>query len=256
MQRWIISANGHIYNHAAAFARFGYIDWKQRAKYAVGDEVYIYCTKPYQRIMYKTVVEFESLPFERCTDDRDFWYDTTIYENGRSGRYARLKLIAQADDDNLSLEFLCKNGLNAAPQGPVKVSEELSRYLDRFLNDYQPGEIFSLDLPEACYEGVKYQIAVNRYERSSVARRKCIEAHGARCSVCGLDFEERYGDLGKGFIHIHHIVPLSSIGQSYKVDYAKDLIPVCPNCHYMLHRGQNGKVLTVEELKKIMKRKE
>lgn len=39
MQKWIISANGKMYNHAEAFAKFGYIDWTQKANYSIGDEV-------------------------------------------------------------------------------------------------------------------------------------------------------------------------------------------------------------------------
>ena len=54
---WMISANGKIYDHAKAFAKWGYIDWRQHAKYNVGDIVYIYCTKPYQKVMYKTKVK-------------------------------------------------------------------------------------------------------------------------------------------------------------------------------------------------------
>jgi 5-methylcytosine-specific restriction protein A len=68
--------------------------------------------------------------------------------------------------------------------------------------------------------------------------------------VCGLDFEERYGKLGKGFIHVHHIVEISKIGKKYKVDPKKDLRPVCPNCHAMLHR--NFKVMSIDGLKAIL----
>ena len=67
-----------------------------------------------------------------------------------------------------------------------------------------------------------------------------------------LDFEEKYGIVGKDFIHVHHIVPLNTIGEEYLVDYEKDLMPVCPNCHAMLHRKVNGKELTVEELKELL----
>jgi 5-methylcytosine-specific restriction protein A len=42
--------------------------------------------------------------------------------------------------------------------------------------------------------------------------------------------------LGAGFIQVHHTVPLSSIGTEYVIDPIRDLIPVCPNCHAMLHR--------------------
>ena len=63
-----------------------------------------------------------------------------------------------------------------------------------------------------------------------------------------------YGELGKDFIHVHHIVPLNTIGEEYKVDYKNDLIPVCPNCHAMLHRKLNNKYYSIEELKSIVKR--
>lgn len=68
-----------------------------------------------------------------------------------------------------------------------------------------------------------------------------------------MDFKKTYGELGNGFIHVHHIVPLSNIGKDYQVDYEKDLIPVCPNCHAMLHKGLKGKVLTIDELKEIIR---
>ncbi len=85
-------------------------------------------------------------------------------------------------------------------------------------------------------EGERQRSLVNKYERDERNRKLCIEAKGCRCAICGFDFEESYGELGKGFIHVHHIVPVSKIGPNYIIDPVKDLIPVCPNCHAMLHR--------------------
>lgn len=90
----------------------------------------------------------------------------------------------------------------------------------------------NLGLPEGAVCNVK----VNRYERNPVNRKVCIDFFGTLCSVCGIDFSSLYGDLGKGFIHVHHIVPVSKIGPDYLVDPLKDLVSVCPNCHSMLHR--------------------
>ena len=75
---------------------------------------------------------------------------------------------------------------------------------------------------------------------------------GCQCTVCGLNFEKKYGEIGKDFIHVHHIVPLNQIGKEYVVDFKNDLIPVCPNCHAMLHRELNGNAITVDDLKQIM----
>lgn len=62
-----------------------------------------------------------------------------------------------------------------------------------------------------------------------------------------------YGEVGKGFIHVHHIVPLHELGGTYKVDYKKDLVPVCPNCHAMLHKKSNNTFLSIEKLKEVYK---
>ncbi len=89
------------------------------------------------------------------------------------------------------------------------------------------------------YEGSVTTVKVNRYERNQEARRKCIEIHGCQCKICGFDFEKTYGEAGKGLIHVHHVVPISSIKEQYQIDYEKDLIPVCPNCHAMIHRKKD-----------------
>lgn len=90
-------------------------------------------------------------------------------------------------------------------------------------------------------EGAKKQIIVNAYERNREAREKCIEYykklnHGIiKCEICGFDFSEVYGEEFGDKIHIHHIKELSEIGKEYKVDPIHDLLPVCPNCHMILH---------------------
>ncbi|MDZ4262526.1 MAG: winged helix-turn-helix domain-containing protein [Pseudomonadota bacterium] len=85
-------------------------------------------------------------------------------------------------------------------------------------------------------EGVKKNVSVNTYERNSEARQKCIDHYGYSCTVCGLSFVEKYGERGRNFIHVHHIVPISSIGEEYVVNPINDLRPVCPNCHAVIHR--------------------
>ena len=122
------------------------------------------------------------------------------------------------------------------------------RAYHEFLNHESATLYTSTDELTKCVEGTRVQIQVNRYERDSKARNACIKHHGAVCRACGLDFEKRYGDIGKGFIHIHHITPISEVGKSYKVDPKKDLVPVCPNCHAMLHSKKPP--LTVDQLKR------
>lgn len=86
-------------------------------------------------------------------------------------------------------------------------------------------------------EGAVQQVLVNRYERNPAARAACIAQQGALCSVCGFDFAKVYGSMGSGFIHVHHLRSIASLPADYQIDSAVDLIPVCPNCHAMLHRA-------------------
>lgn len=87
-------------------------------------------------------------------------------------------------------------------------------------------------------EGSAHSILVNAYERNSAARKKCLEHYGTNCFVCGFDFEKAYGEIGKNYIHVHHLKSLSQIRKQYKINPIKDLRPVCPNCHAMIHRYQ------------------
>lgn len=107
-----------------------------------------------------------------------------------------------------------------------------------------------LQTTEGMVEGAAQTTVVNAYERNSQARRACIEYYGASCSICEFDFGEFYGSHAKGYIHVHHIVPLSDIRGEYTVDPIKDLRPVCPNCHAMLHLS--GSCRTIEELRSLV----
>jgi predicted HNH restriction endonuclease len=103
---------------------------------------------------------------------------------------------------------------------------------------------------EETFEGTQATIYVNRYERDPKARRACISVYGPICAVCGFDFGKTYGDIGIGFIHVHHLHPLSAVGKKHKVNPRLDLRPVCPNCHEMLHR--RSPPFSIEELRSLM----
>lgn len=106
--------------------------------------------------------------------------------------------------------------------------------------------LFEVGLPE----GAVMRVEVNRYERNRMNRATCIAHHGTNCMVCGLDFSAAYGKLGEGFIEVHHKTPVSQMGNAYRVNPKEDLVPVCPNCHAMLHR--RNPPLSIEELKAQM----
>lgn len=255
---WIISANSDMYDHSSSFEHYGFIDWRQGStKYNIGDTVYIYCTRPLMMIQYKCNVEKIDLEFNQIRDDKEYWINIDEYQKSLTGRFIRLRLIEQISNDFMKLDKLQQNGLKSAPQGPIKIKDDnLLKYIERYFTDKYQIDFFPdiLNEDEAHYEGAKKSVLVNKYERSSKARENAVKFHGLRCKVCEINFEDKYGLIGKDFIHIHHLVPINEIGKNYKIDYQKDLIPVCPNCHSMLHRKIDGKELTVDELKRMIKK--
>lgn len=151
------------------------------------------------------------------------------------------------------------------------------RYLREVVtNRYQGSDIFEYDnpfvwlknndkvdctIPEELNENIKYTegtsktIVVNAYERNAKAKKACIECYGNdyKCQICGFKFADKYGAEFKNKIHVHHIKPISEIGKEYKIDPKKDLLPVCPNCHMILHSKGNGQTYSVEEVKTMLK---
>jgi 5-methylcytosine-specific restriction protein A len=147
--------------------------------------------------------------------------------------------------------------------GPAKIGDFVPTLSNKSLkhvagNWYASDDVISVAIPEEIEsperytEGASKLIAVNTYERSAEARAQCIAHHGYTCAACEFDFEKVYGDIGQHFIHVHHIVPLSDIRKQYTCDPIHDLIPVCPNCHAIIHRTQPP--LTIDELKNHLKR--
>lgn len=100
------------------------------------------------------------------------------------------------------------------------------------------------------HEGAVRQALWSTYERDPKARKLCIVRHGVSCAVCGFSFGDFYGEVGAGYIEVHQLTPLSEVGGEHEVDPVEDIIPICPNCHAMVHRKKPP--YTVEELKKVM----
>lgn len=85
-------------------------------------------------------------------------------------------------------------------------------------------------------------------------RERCVKRYGARCIICGFDFEKTYGEVGRDIIHVHYLKPLSEIGETYRVDLIKDLRPVCPNCHLIIHT--RNPAYSIDEVKLMIKNPE
>ena len=99
-------------------------------------------------------------------------------------------------------------------------------------------------------EGTRYTVSAVGVERNARARQACLAHHGAKCTACGMVFGETYGEIGQGFMHVHHLEPLGDSSGSREVDPVRDLIPLCPNCHAMVHRAKPP--LTMPQLRKAL----
>ena len=98
-------------------------------------------------------------------------------------------------------------------------------------------EEFGITTPTSIIETRKYAYH-RRIERNPTAARQAKKLHGTRCQACSLDFAERYGDLGKGFIEAHHLRPIASLEEGIPITYevGAEFAVLCSNCHRMIHR--------------------
>jgi 5-methylcytosine-specific restriction enzyme A len=100
-------------------------------------------------------------------------------------------------------------------------------------------------------EGAAVQILINRYERDPAARERCVTHYGTDCVACGLSLADQYGPEVYGLIHVHHLTPLASVGKRAVIDPVRDLRPVCPNCHAVIHSTTPPR--TIDEVKKMVR---
>ncbi|MFC7061007.1 HNH endonuclease [Halobacillus seohaensis] len=246
---WLVPANPNDYDVESAFSYYDTIDWKRSYNYENGDILFIYVSGNIQKVRYKVevlegVVETGDIPY-----DKKFWNDNEKYEKSKEYNHTRIRLIDEADTSELSLAKLRNYGLKGNIQGSMKLAGELRDYIMSFFEHDLTEGYFPEEVPHTLEEGKRKKINVNVYERNPIARKQCMDYYGCQCQVCDVNFQDSYGEVGKDFIHVHHIIPLHDIQQDYIVNPKKDLIPVCPNCHAMLHRKENGVYLSVEQLR-------
>ncbi|MEA2099621.1 MAG: HNH endonuclease [Campylobacterota bacterium] len=129
------------------------------------------------------------------------------------------------------------------------------------INRNKPQEIEIFDENLLIYEGMENITSSKKYKRSKLLRDKAIkhftdENGRIKCKVCDFDFEEFYGEHGKAYIEIHHQKPVFQFdGDDMKqtiTQALKNLIPVCANCHRMIHRSRENS-LSCDDMKKIVK---
>ena len=232
MTEWLAFANDvETFDVIGCFDNHTECHWRKYS-FSKGDIVYLY-VKSMERVLYKTVVAEDYVPADNWDDDK-YW----INPNENRGKDSRvlLRLIDESHGDKLMLHCLQENGLKTTKSltRPNKNPSSLLEYIGEQFSEYSEDDYWGEIAIAEDNSGSLKKVYVNRYERDPEERRKCIERYGNKyeCIVCGVNFERVYGRIGRGFIHVHHINPLAENGE----DISENLIPVCPNCHAMLHR--------------------
>jgi|GEM_PF-1754610 Predicted restriction endonuclease len=171
-------------------------------------------------------------------------------------------LIEQNDRCKLLPSSRSNNGVGHG-QSPVwytdnakraELKNDLLDYIDTLIT--QPSSFADEYKYSLHDESVINVVSTNILRRSQKAREDCIRLKGCYCNICGFDFEKTYGELGKGYIEIHHITPLKDLSSSENytgTNPLEDLIPVCPNCHSIIHR--KNPPYTPDEVKDMLSSK-
>lgn len=225
---WLISEDVTTQNFLRDFETQGFVTLKNNDHpFSAGDVVYIYREHPWMTIRFK------------CEVDEQL----------------RLVLVDLIDNIDLSLVLLIEQGLKASPNVPQKLSGKLLEYIELNSKEADLSYLYpdSIRRELEIHEAIKRRTVIKQYELSPMARKKCIEHHGSSCVICSMNFEEKFGPYGKEMIQVHHTIPLYKVVDTYVIDYEKDLIPVCPNCHNMLHQEVDGVKMTADVLKSMVK---
>jgi predicted HNH restriction endonuclease len=181
-------------------------------------------------------------------------YEFCTYEHrGNNGYWSiTAKGISYLEKNEAFLNYLIVNSFDYADT--IEALEAVTNP-----NETNEANFVLIDEETEIFEGLEAEVKQKIRIRSKTLREKALRHYTIddkiACQACGFDFEKVYGEHGKGFIEIHHIKPIFSYdeaGVTKAIEEAlKDVIPLCANCHRMIHRRKE-RMLTLDELRKII----
>lgn len=206
------------------------------------------------------------------TPDRTEYYDDfdgqiLIFEGQTTGRTDKLILDHEKQNNEIILFYRDKKGEHANYAFKYLGRFQYISYkkdnpkrftlhaLDLGISDFGEQEKFEETVPEIeLIKGTERTRVQTYYERNPRLRSEALKLHGTKCYACGFDFGEKYGVHGEGFIEIHQLHPVTKNEGEKSINPINDLIPLCSNCHRMVHR--KTEMLSIDELKSILGSKE
>lgn len=183
-------------------------------------------------------------------DDDEGWFECTD-PDGEEWRF-RFKHRAKRSESRVTYTtpFVRKYGLQAGDSVTITSPEHAGA---RYRISFSRGDVVDPASGEETYEfapeGTVRRVSVNSYERDPRNKRLAIRLHGTACFGCKKEMSATYGEIAQGYIHIHHLIPLSELGAPRAPD-PRDLVPLCPNCHAVVHLRKPP--LTVTELRQLI----
>jgi len=175
---------------------------------------------------------------------KNLHYNSERAERGDQVYYVKIRFDLLDDKPIITEEELRSNGLgehnNWFPESSgIAIPESFANLLENRLNEITGDRFIPPTQDEILQlrnEGTIRTRTVTTYERDPIARTQCLDHYGTSCQICNFSFQDFYGEIGTDYIEVHHIVPLSDIQGEHTVDPVNDLIPLCPNCHRMIHK--------------------
>ncbi len=127
-------------------------------------------------------------------------------------------------------------------EGNEETSYPLLRFYRRDYLNYDICLIFIREIIENTLEiddrSLTPREGYRLFEENFMWRIETMKYHGTSCALCGFDYMSVYGDAGKGRTQIH--LKGYSLAEDYRPVIADDIIPVCANCHDILHSGMDA----------------
>lgn len=278
-KKWIIPCNPSTYDCEGAFHNLVCVNWQQSRpmkNIEVDDIVFIYSTNPKKTITFQCIVNKVNVPSREIPAD-NYFVDPGL--ETYQGNFVELQCIREFDSElGLDLESLRSHGLKGNIQGPLKVSETLSEYLDdvisqqnsldvlkgtnkKFISKYnqrdtgrEDDETTAVSLSdEALFQIAKRKSTTNPRTRTVTSEQKyrnpyIAEAAKRRakgiCQLCGKSAP--FNDTkGEPYLESHHIIWLAKGGE----DSIKNTVALCPNCHRKMHviNDENDIAILIEK---------
>ena len=223
-------------------------------------------------IYYKGVLKNKAFAKKRLTDKHHYFGIAEVGENyidkasSKKDHFVFIENFKQFEEPILAKQD--GNFLETIPENrKTNYWRDAVRQIDQITYDRIVNSVLNMSAPrlfltdtnnditvslESGFEGGQTKRYVTLYERNKDLRVAALKIHGLSCHVCRFNFEENYGEFARGYIQVHHIIPISEGKSNEPVNPKTDLVTVCANCHAIIHRKRDT-TKSIDEMKAMLK---